>query len=402
MKHVLSAWLRCLAERLTLRWRLTLWTAGLFLALGLGLVVFINSMTAIQIPQVLQIELMPTQQPLPAYTAILPVPSIETPLSSSVATPDSQAERVQKLVVRQVRSISLIGIGLFALIGAVGAYWIARQSLRPVRHLSHLAHQVQAQTLHQRLPADGPPDEIKDLADAFNQMLARLERAFEQQNRFVADAAHELRTPLATLRTNLEVIQRDTNATLSDYKEMSGVLQRALSRLEQLVEALLLLAKGEKEIRTEPVELEVLLSEIIQEIEPLAWAHQVSIRLNMADQATVLVDPPLFSRAIGNLLENGIRYNRPGGSVIVAAHRTTGGVEISVEDTGVGIPLEAQPHIFERFYRVDRSRARDQGGAGLGLSIAAHIVQLHRGHIQFHSISGAGSTFTIWLPQADS
>ncbi|MCX7609797.1 MAG: HAMP domain-containing protein, partial [Anaerolineales bacterium] len=175
MKHVLSAWLRRLAKRLTLRWQLTLWTAGLFLVLGLGLVAFINSMTAIQIPQVLQIELVPIEQPLPDYTAVSPAPSLETPPPSSVATPDSQAARVQEIVVRQVRSISLIGIGIFALIGAVGAYWIARQSLRPVRRLSHLAHQIQAQTLHQRLPAEGPPDEIKDLADAFNEMLARLE-----------------------------------------------------------------------------------------------------------------------------------------------------------------------------------------------------------------------------------
>jgi len=398
MKHILSTWQRRLVKPLTLRWRLTLWTAGLFLILGLGLVLFINSMTAIQIPQVLRVELEPTLQPLSDYSAVLPTPSLETP-PPFVEAPDSQATGVQDIVIREVRSISLIGIGLFAFVGAAGAYWIAKQSLHPVRHLSHLAQEIQVQTLHQRLPAEGPPDELKELADAFNGMLARLERAFEQESRFIADAAHELRTPLANLRTNLEVVQQDSRATLSDYKEMSSVLERALSRLEKLVEDLLLLAKGEKEIRTEPVEMEVLLNEIIQEIEPLARTHQIRVSLNITDQVIVLADTPLLSRAISNLLENGIRYNRPGGSVTVSVRRATSGVEICVEDTGIGIPLEAQSHIFERFYRVDRSRARDRGGYGLGLSIAAHIIQLHGGNIRLQSTPGMGSIFTIWLPR---
>jgi len=401
MKRGLPAWKHRLAKSFTLRWRLTLWTAGLFLVLGLGLVLFITSMTAIQIPQILRIELEPTQQPLSDYPAVLPTSSHETPPPFE-ETPDSQAEGAPEIVIRQVRSISLIGIGLFALVGAVGAYWIAKQSLRPVRHLSRLAQEIQVQTLHQHLPAEGPPDELKELADAFNGMLLRLEKAFEQQNHFIADAAHELRTPLATLRTNLEVIQRDPDATLSDYKEMSSVLERALSRLEKLVEGLLLLAKGEKEIRTEPVEMEVLLGEIMQEIEQLARTHQVRISLDVRESLTVRADTPLLGRAISNLLENGIRYNRPGGSVTVTVQRALNGVEICVEDTGIGIPLDAQPHIFERFYRVDRSRAREQGGYGIGLSIVAHIVHLHGGHIQLQSTPGLGSIFTIWLPTAGS
>ena len=401
MKHILSDWQHRLAKPLTLHWRLTLWTAGLFLALGWGLVLFINSMTAIQIPQVLRVELQPTQHPFSSLSTVVPMPSLET-LPLSIEMQESQTTGVQEIVIRQVRLISLIGIGLFALVGAVGAYWIAKQSLRPVRHLSHLAQKIQVQTLDQRLPAEGPPDEVKELADAFNEMLARLERAFEQQNCFVADAAHELRTPLATLRTNLEVIQRDPDATLSDYKEVSGVLERALTRLEKLVEGLLLLAKGEREIQTEPVEMEVLLSEIVQEAKILARAYQVEISLDISESVTVLADTPLLGRAISNLLENGIRYNRPGGFVNVTAQRTLNGVEILVQDTGVGIPLDAQPHIFERFYRVDRSRTREQGGHGLGLSIAAHIIHLHGGHIQLKSTPGVGSIFTIWLPTAGS
>ena len=396
MKRILSVRKHPLVLPLTLRWQLTLWTAALFLVLGLGLVVFINSMTAIQIPQVLHVGLVPTVQPSSDHS-LPPTPFLEN-LPPLVEVSDSPAKSMQETIIREVRSISLFGIGAFAVIGAMGAYWIARQALHPVRDLSHLAQTIQAQTLHQRLPAEGPPDELKELADAFNRMLERLERAFEQQSRFVADAAHELRTPLANLRTNLEVVQQDPQASFSDYKEMSAVLERTLSRLEKLVEDLLWLAKGEREIETEPVEMEVLLNEIIQEIEPLARTHQIEVSFHTTEPVIVMADPPLLSRAIGNLLENGIRYNHPGGSVTVGVRYVTTGVEIDVKDTGIGIPLEAQPHIFERFYRVDRSRTRDQGGSGLGLSIAAHIIQLHGGNIRFQSAPGMGTNFTIWLP----
>lgn len=399
MKHIIASSRQCrFISSLTLRWRLTLWTAGLLLILALGLALFINSIMAIQIPQVLHVELEPISQPLsdPAVVSLTPSPGT-LPLFEE--TPDLQPQTTQEIVIRQVRIISLLGIGLFVLVGAVGAYGIARQSLRPLNHLAHLAQRIQVKTLDQRLPADGPPDELKKLADAFNGMLARLESAFEQQNRFVADAAHELRTPLATLRTNLEVAQRDPHMTLADYKEIFDALERALSRLEKLVEDLLLLAKGEKELRAEPIAIESLLHEVIQELEPLAQTRQICLALNITDPVTVVADVSLLGRAVSNLIENGIRYNHSGGSVTVTARRAMQGVELCIEDTGIGIPIEAQSHIFERFYRVENSRSREQGGSGLGLSIAAYVVQLHGGWLRLtKSIPGAGSQFTMWLP----
>lgn len=397
MKHISFVRKHFLDTLLTLHWRLTLWTAGLFLVLGVGLVAFINGMMSIQIPQVLRVELVPTMQPLSDPFLTSP-PAIETPPSVG-QTPVPLVTVIQERVIREVRLISLMGIGVFAVIGALGAYWIARKSLHPVRNLSDLVRRIQAQTLHQRLPANGPPDELRELADAFNGMLERLERAFVQQSRFVADAAHELRTPLSSMRANLEVVQQDPHATLLDYKEMSDVLERTLSRLEKLVEDLLLLAKGEKEIQTEPVEIEVLLREIIHGMQPLAQAHHIAINLDLSDSVTVLADPLLLGRAVSNLIENGVRYNHPGGSVTIRVHCTVSEVEIGVEDTGIGIPVDAQLYIFERFYRVDRSRARNRGGAGLGLAITAHIVQLHGGAIRVQSTPGRGSVFTICLPR---
>lgn len=164
-------------------------------------------------------------------------------------------------------------------------------------------------------------------------------------------------TPLAILRTNLEVAQSDPDITLSDYKKISSVLEQALSRLEKLIEELLLLARGEKELQIEPVEMEILLNEIVQELEPLAQTRQIRLGANIIDPATVMADVSLLARAISNLLENGIRYNHVGGSVTVTMRRATHGVAVGVEDNRHRHPGRAwQPYLFERFYRVDPSR----------------------------------------------
>lgn len=382
---------------LTLRQRLTLWVGSLMLALGLMLVVLINILMTIRLPPAVHaVILVPTPETAPALPSPAPSEATETiPSPSGVQT---EAEIVQEIALREVRTVSLIAVGLLVLLGAAGAYGIAHQGLRPIQRLVGLVQEVGADSLHRRLNLEGPPDEVKTLADAFDRMLERLEQAFEQQSRFVADAAHELRTPLAAMRTNLEVVRRDPHATLSDYQEMAQALDRGLVRLERLVENLLLLARGEQEIRKEPLSLEVLLTEVVRETEPLAQASQVTLNLQVIGEPVVLADAPLLARAVGNLIENGIRYNHPGGSVTVIASRQENGVEIRVQDTGIGIPPEDLPHIFERFYRVDRSRARHRGGAGLGLAITARVVQLHGGRIAVESTPDVGSTFTLWLP----
>ncbi|GAB4581924.1 MAG: hypothetical protein Fur0022_46760 [Anaerolineales bacterium] len=397
MKH---AWKTRFAKFLTLRWRLTFWMTGLLVVLGMGLIILINTLTSTRFPEVVSVVLEPTGVPLePLDPTILLTPSLiqEPPFPADVGK-ISVIDQVQEIILREVRLISLIGVGIFALVGAIGAYWIAQQALNPVQHLNQLAQEIQAETLDRRLALDGPSDELKELADTFDIMLERLERAFEQQGRFVADAAHELRTPLAALRTNLEVIQHDPNATLSDYRDMSAALNRALHRLESLVEDMLLLARGEKEIQLERLNLEVLLAEVIEELRPLAQTCQVSLKLHIADDLEVRADAPVLTRAVRNLVENGIRYNEPNGSVVVTVYRENDGVGISVEDIGIGISEEDLSHIFERFYRVDPSRSRYQGGSGLGLSITQHIIQLHGGHLRAESQPGTGSVFTIWLP----
>ena len=380
----------------TLRTGLALWVVGLLFVFSLILILFINVTATVTVSRSSALFVMPVPP--------LPTPAIEQaelwtpPLEADVLSPITSAiEIAQQAALRQVRRISFIGLGLILVMGGIGAYWLAGHALRPVRRASQTVRQISADTLGIRLPLDRPDDELKELADSFDTMLDRLEYAFEQQARFVADAAHELRTPLSVLRTNLEVIRADSMATLDDYQELGEVLERALARVERLVADLLLLVTEERPPMDETA-LGPLLEDVLLDLKSLAEEHQVVLCHTGDASVTVPGNALLLARAFTNLIENGIRYNHPGGEVVVTIRRDVAWAVVTVADTGIGIPPEEQVHVFERFYRINRSRARHKGGAGLGLSIVAHIVQQHGGQVQVESASGIGSTFTVRLP----
>jgi len=384
----------------TLSRRLMFLVAGLLILLGFSQAVLINMVAKVNIPQAIHMEMLaPTQIPPDNNPTDSP---IETPSISSVTMDSTDRNLLQDVVLRQVQSISLVMAGVSAIMGVLVARWITQKALLPVNRLSQMVKDIQVKTLSRRLSLDGPSDQVKELADAFDNALERLEQAFELQGRFVADASHEMRTPLATMRTTLEVIQQDPNTTLSDYKEMSMSLGRTVDRLERLSNDLLLLARGEQEVPKAPVNLEVLLTDVIQDLRPLAKENQVTINLNVAEEIIVLADARLLTRAISNLVDNGIRYNRSGGSVTVSVREIADGVTIQIQDTGDGIPSNELPYIFDRFYRVEKSRTRNRGGAGLGLAICDYIIKLHGGLIKVSSTMGEGSNFIIWLPSTAS
>jgi heavy metal sensor kinase len=331
--------------------------------------------------------------------------------AGSGGLPPSLAERIaesfsngrlnplERALLSELQSISLIGLALVAALGGLGAYWLAGTALRPMRQVSNAARRISVETLDTRLALTGPQDEIKELADAFDAMLARLGRTFEQQGRFVASVAHELRTPLAAMRANLEVVTTDPDATLDDYKEMAAAQERALGRLESLVSNMLILARSEQPLQARnEVSLGPLLEEVLEELRPAAEAHEVTLSLENAPDLVVQGDELLLARVFSNLVENAICYNRRSGAVRVDIERDGEQARIIVADTGIGIPPQDQERIFDRFYRVDCSRSRHSGGAGLGLSIIAAIVQQHRGNVTLWSRPGVGSVFTVVLP----
>ena len=384
----------------TLSRRIMLLVAGLLIILGFSQAALISIVARINIPQTIQEEfLSPTQLPPTVKSTDNQIDVQPTPLE---VTDSTEGVLLQDVILRQVQSISLLMAGVTAIIGILGARWITQKALSPVNRLRQMVKNIQVDTLSQRVPLDGPPDQVKDLAEAFNHALERLEKAFEMQGRFVADASHEMRTPLATMRTNLEVLQLDPKATLSDYKEMSVTLTRTLDRLERLSNDLLLLARGELEVHKVPVNIEALLTEVVQNLMPFAKENHVIINMKVQEGAVVLADERLLGIAFGNLIDNGIRYNRSGGSVEITVFGVDNGLTVQIQDTGEGIPSEELPRIFDRFYRVEKSRTRYRGGAGLGLAICEHIIKLHGGHIKASSTVGEGSNFIIWLPSIAS
>jgi len=221
----------------------------------------------------------------------------------------------------------------------------------------------------------------------------------EQQERFVANVAHELRTPLAAMRAHLEVVTTNPLATEDEYREMAAVQERALTRLEALVANMLLLIRGERPLDTrQVVSLGPLVEEVVHQFTPKASAQQVTLHLSDLMELPVEGEEVLLERVFCNLIENAICYNRPGGQVQVSIKQEGGHALVEVADTGAGMAPEEQKHVFDRFYRVEGSRSRHSGGAGLDLSIVSTLVEQHGGSIRLSSTPGVGSVFTVSLP----
>lgn len=246
------------------------------------------------------------------------------------------------------------------------------------------------------MPGEGK-DEVGRLIQAFNESLERLENLFETQRRFLADVSHELRTPLTSIRGNVDLIRRMGEP---DAESLDAITSE-VDRMTRLVQDLLLLAQaetGKLPLASAVVELDTLMLEVYQQAKMLAQ-DKVAVRLGREDQARVFGDRDRLKQVLLNLVGNALEHTPPGGQVTLALSCVEDWARLTVTDTGAGIPQEELPHIFERFYRIDRSRRRTgAGGAGLGLSIAYWITRSHQGRLEVASEVGRGSTFSIWLP----
>jgi len=301
-----------------------------------------------------------------------------------------------------IRRALLVGSLLALLLAAVGGNILARAALGPIKAITETAQQITGtEDLSQRIPVTMPGDELGELTETINDMLGRLDEAFNAQQRLVADVSHELRTPLTTIQGNLDLLRRGAADDPTMRGEALAAIEDQTSRMRRLVADLLLLAQADAglKLHRQPVELDTLLLDIYRQAQVMARNTGVTVRLGAEDQAIVEGDADRLRQLLLNLTDNAIKYTPAGGEVTLTLHRDDGWVAVSVEDTGVGIAAEDLPHIFERFYRADRSRTRP-GGSGLGLSIAHWIAQAHGGELTVASEPGRGSTFTLHLPQA--
>lgn len=309
-------------------------------------------------------------------------------------------------IQRQLIILLSISIPLIILGASAGGWFLANSALAPIDRITRAANQISTQDLSQRLNLNLPNDEVGRLAATFDQMLDRLEAGFELQKRFIGDASHEMRTPLTILKGDVEVaLIRPRSA--EEYCQTLEMVNQTTNRLTGLVEELLLLARADNKqypLQLEQFDLVELLAREIHHLSPTAQAKNIALTFNAPPILFIMADFDKLIRLFTNLIDNAIKYSEPGDSVSVTITPQSDQVQVTVSDTGPGIPPEHLPHLFDRFYRVDKARARkladpsEAGGVGLGLSIAQWLVELHNGTIDVASEVGCGTTFTVCLP----
>jgi heavy metal sensor kinase len=295
-------------------------------------------------------------------------------------------------------SVALAGIATL-IVAIFGGWFVAGRALAPIKRISRTARAMSDGDLNARIAVEQTDSELEQVASTLNDAFDRLRTVVEQERRFIADASHELRTPISVLRAETEwALDRDR--TPQQYKEALTVGRRAALRMQDIVERLLALVRADVAPDVQepaPVAMRTLLDDVVGWLAPIAQARDVRLTVS-GDPFMVNGDAEQLREALNNVVANAILYNRPGGSVTIATRESAGTARIEVADTGIGIPADAVPHVFDRFFRVDKARSREMGGSGLGLSIARTVFLAHGGDVICTSEPGVGSMFVISLP----
>lgn len=365
--------MRWLAFTRTIRFRLTLWYLILFIIFSYVIIAGINFATQFVDPVIWQ---------NPGSWLTL-------------------GEQDISIDIMRMRIYSLIAFIIVPFLGLISSYFVIGKMLKPLSQISLTATRISSTNLKERINYHGYEGEIKRLADTFDGMLERLDKAFESQKQFVQDASHELRTPIAIAQTKIEVAEMDDQTTTEDYKRVLQVIKENLDRMTQLSNQLLLLTADTKEpANWQPINIKTIIDEVADEIHSKLTVNRVTLKIEtMAEDIIIKGDSLLLKHAVYNLIDNAIKYNRPGGWIKVSAIANKTDIILRVQDNGIGISAADQLHIFDRFFRVDKSRSRSQGGNGLGLAIVKQIVNNHGGNITVESVQDKGSTFQMTLPR---
>ncbi len=339
------------------------------------------------------------------FARLGPMLVTSSPISDSGSTPETlyvarSIQYIDDALTRLRLLLLVLSAGAVILAVAVGAA-LARQALAPIDRITRTARRIGVEDLHRRLRLAGPDDEVTRLAGAFDEMIDRVEDGFRRERQFSADVAHELRTSLTILKGNIELVLRRTNDEDDSRHEGLETISDETDRMTHVVEDLLLLGRsesGELALDASDVSLPRLCLDVLGAFAPLANQGQIDLGTGRLDDLSVHADGSRLRRLLANLVSNALRYTPSGGRIVLSVREDGPWAILAVEDTGGGIPAEALPHIFERFYRVDRSRSRSEGGTGLGLSISQAIARAHGGRIDVESEVGRGTTFLVRLP----
>ncbi len=308
---------------------------------------------------------------------------------------------INERALEQLRNYSFGALGVL-FVASLGVGWfVAGRVLRPIGHITDVANEIQATDLSRRIDLKGPDDELKQLADTFDAMLGRLDAAFEAQRRFIQDTSHELRNPLAVIRTNLDVALSDPEASVDDLRDAGTVVQRTVDRLTHLVDDLLQFARhGAPTFAHEPVDLADVVTEVAAEFSGPADERHLTIEAVAPQGLWVIGDRVALRQALHNLVGNAVRLAPEATTVRLAAGNDRGWTWMAVEDQGPGIPEAERDLVFQRFWRKSRDGGDGERGSGLGLTIVRQVAEGHNGEVRLASEEGRGSTFSLWLPAA--
>lgn len=293
-----------------------------------------------------------------------------------------------------------VGTPLILIISIFMGRFFAKRALAPVERIRARAETIKSDDLRKRLEYDGPPDELHRLTNTLNDLLGRIQHTMNQMKRFIADASHELRIPLAGLRGTVEVAMRKKRSA-EEHEQILDTVHLESERLSELVASLLSLAHadaGEMKLEKTDVDTELFLKNVYEEAATLNAEKTINIRLKNVAKGKARFDEARVHQLLINLIENAIHYNKPGGEIILSTSLSDGKFIVSIKDSGIGISKEDQDKIFDRFYRVDKARSREAGGTGLGLAIARSIAEAHNGTLAVQSEINEGSEFTLTLP----
>jgi len=375
--------------RTTLRWRLTLVYGAVAAAVGLLLLILSTVLV---------------DRALSASFLDLRGIGVRLPSGRMLTFGAFQDQLRQEALGRVVRQ-GLLALVLLGALGVALSYYLAGRVLRPLQDITSAAQRLSAERLDARIALAGPEDELKQLADTFDEMLGRLQASFEAQRRFVADASHELRTPLAVMRTEVDVALADPDAGVDDLRAAAAVVRDASIRADRLVDSLLLLARSDRlavdglPLR-EDVELPVVAASALSAVAAEVEQRRLSVATSYAP-AAVLGDRGLLERLAGNLVENAVRHNVDGGWLRVDTGTVEGRARLEVSSSGQEVPPDQVPALFEPFRRHGTARTA-RTGAGLGLAIVRAVVQAHGGTVNAASVEGGGLSVTVELPASPS
>lgn len=298
------------------------------------------------------------------------------------------------------RNNILIVLFIVLVLGALGGWVLARRTLSPIGYIVSKARNITSENLKERLKERGTDDEMDELIRTLNEMIARLEDSFKRMTEFTADVAHELRTPICALKGEAEVLLSKARS-LEEYQEGFAHFIERFEYLNRMINDLLLLSKADAsqaELKMVPLRLDYIIQDLYHFFKPLAEEKRIDLFLDKTEEVTVVGDKVRLQQLFTNLIDNAIKFTPEKGSIWITLERNKETAIAKIRDTGIGIPKEEQTNIFKRFYRVDKSRSRETGGVGLGLSIAQWIAQVHHGKIEVDSKLGEGSIFKIFLP----